>query len=145
MRIFVSISKKSKHFSFYFSFICNLKKKKKSLVYSVLFFPPSLLGTKHAWEKHFLSLISPCNLDARFLKFIFNIKTYKKFKGFISKLALRDILFKNNWYSIFYIFVKMNNIRDINYFTKKFTNYWYCDWLLINEKVILMMSLDENQ
>ena len=72
---------------------------------------------------------------------------------------MREILLKNNWYSIkkkklesltidtliFYIFVNMNNIRNINYFTKKFINYWYDDWLLVNEKVILMVSLDENQ
>ena len=38
-----------------------------------------------------------------------------------------------------------NNTRDTNYFTKKFTNCWYGKWLLVNEKVILMMSLDENQ
>ena len=35
----------------------------------------------------------------------------------------------------------MNNVRDINYFT----NYWHGEWLLVNEKVILMVSLDENQ
>ena len=42
-----------------------------------------------------------------------------------------------------------NNIRiiarDTNYFTKNFTNYWCGKWLLINEKVILMLSLNENQ
>ena len=26
-----------------------------------------------------------------------------------------------------------------------FTNDWYGEWLLINEKVILMVGLDENQ
>ena len=38
-----------------------------------------------------------------------------------------------------------NNAKDTNYFTKFFTNYWYGEWLLVNENVILMMSLYENQ
>ena len=38
----------------------------------------------------------------------------------------------------------MNNARDTNYFIKVFTNYWYDRWLLINEKRILMVGLDEN-
>ena len=38
-----------------------------------------------------------------------------------------------------------NNVRDTNDFTKFFTNGWYDEWLLVNEKVILMVSLDENQ
>ena len=84
-------------------------------------------------------IISTCNLDARFLKFTLNIKTYKKFEGFISILVLRETLLKNNWYSkknknkketriidnwysIFYIFVGINNTRDTNSFTKKFIN-----------------------
>ena len=41
--------------------------------------------------------------------------------------------------------IKMNNVRDINYFTKKFTNSWCDEWLLENEKVILMVSSNENQ
>ena len=40
---------------------------------------------------------------------------------------------------------KRNNTRDTNYFIKKCTNYWCGEWLLINEKVILMVGLDENQ
>ena len=37
----------------------------------------------------------------------------------------------------------MNNIIDTNYFIKKFIN---CDELLsVNEKMILIVSLDENQ
>ena len=28
---------------------------------------------------------------------------------------------------------------------KKFTNGWYSEWLLVNEKVTLMVDLDENQ
>ena len=40
---------------------------------------------------------------------------------------------------------KKNNTRNTNYFTKNFTNYWYDEWLLVNENVILMMGLDENQ
>ena len=80
-------------------------------------------------------IINTCNPDARFLKFTLNIKTYKKFEGFLSKLVLREILLKNNWYSIkkkkgsltidtliFYIFVNINNTRGTNYFTKKFKN-----------------------
>ena len=80
-------------------------------------------------------IINTCNPDARFLKFTFNIKTYKKFEGFLSKLVLREILLKNNWYTIkkkkgsltidtliFYIFVNINNTRGTNYFTKKFKN-----------------------
>ena len=38
-----------------------------------------------------------------------------------------------------------NNASDTNYFTKKFINYWCDKWLLVNEKVILMVGLDENQ
>ena len=37
-----------------------------------------------------------------------------------------------------------NNTRNTNYFTKKFTNCWCSEWLLVNEKVILIMGLDEN-
>ena len=39
----------------------------------------------------------------------------------------------------------MNNDRDRNYFTKNFTNYWCGEWLLVNEKMILMVGLNENQ
>ena len=39
----------------------------------------------------------------------------------------------------------MNKNRDRNYFTKKFTNYWCNEWLLVNEKVILMVSLTKKQ
>ena len=28
---------------------------------------------------------------------------------------------------------------------QKFTNYWCGEWLLINEKMILMVGLNENQ
>ena len=28
----------------------------------------------------------------------------------------------------------MRNVRDINFFTKKFTNYWCNKWLLVNKK-----------
>ena len=104
-------------------------------------------------------IISTCNPNARFLKFTFNIKTYEKFEGFLSKLVLRKIFVKkqlilyfkkkikktriiDNWFSIFYIFVNMNNTKDINYFTNKFINYWCGNWLLINEKLILMVGLD---
>ena len=39
---------------------------------------------------------------------------------------------------------KMNNARDTNYFTIFFTNNWCGKWLLINEKVIIIIVLDEN-
>ena len=40
-------------------------------------------------------------------------------------------------------FLKLKNIaRNTNYFIKKFTNYWYGEWLLVNKKVILMLNLD---
>ena len=39
---------------------------------------------------------------------------------------------------------KMSKARDTNFFTKNFTNCWCGEWLLINEKVMLMMDLDEN-
>ena len=78
-------------------------------------------------------IISTCNLNVRFLKFTLNIKIYKKFEEFFFKLVLRENFLKynwysikkkkkgpgGNWYSIFYIFVNMNNIKDTNYFTKK--------------------------
>ena len=38
-----------------------------------------------------------------------------------------------------------NNVIHTNYFIKFFINSWFGEWLLINEKVILMMDLDENQ
>ena len=37
-----------------------------------------------------------------------------------------------------------NNAKDTNYFTKKFTNCWCDEWFLINEKVIIMVDLNEN-
>ena len=39
----------------------------------------------------------------------------------------------------------LNNARDTNYFRKIFTNYRCGEWLLVNEKVILMVDIDENQ
>ena len=39
----------------------------------------------------------------------------------------------------------MNNTRDTNYFIKNFANYWYGERLLVNEKMILIVGLDENQ
>ena len=47
--------------------------------------------------------------------------------------------------SILLGYLKKNNVRDTNYFTKKFTNCWCGEWLLVNEKVILMVGLDKNQ
>ena len=37
-----------------------------------------------------------------------------------------------------------NNYRVTNYFTINFTNYWYGEWLLVNEKIILIINLDKN-
>ena len=45
--------------------------------------------------------------------------------------------------SILLGYLKNNNFRDTNYFTKKFTNCWYGKWLLINEKMILMVGLNK--
>ena len=42
-------------------------------------------------------------------------------------------------------FMNKKNARDTNYFTKNFTNRWCDEWLLVNKKVILMVSLDENK
>ena len=54
-----------------------------------------------------------------------------------------------NWYydKFFWeedIMIK-NNARDTNYFTKFFTNCWCGEWLLVNEKWILMVGLNKNQ
>ena len=38
-----------------------------------------------------------------------------------------------------------SNARDTDFFIKKFANYWFGEWLLVNEKVMLMVGLDENQ
>ena len=38
----------------------------------------------------------------------------------------------------------MNNAGDINFFTKNFTNCWCGERLLVNEKVLLIVGLDEN-
>ena len=38
----------------------------------------------------------------------------------------------------------MNNVRDTNIFIKKIINCWFDEWLLINEKVMLIIGLDEN-
>jgi len=38
-----------------------------------------------------------------------------------------------------------NNARDTNFFTKNFTKCWCSEWLLVNEKMMLMVGLDENQ
>ena len=39
----------------------------------------------------------------------------------------------------------MNNVKDTNYFINFFINYWCDEWLLINEKMILITNLYENQ
>ena len=46
--------------------------------------------------------------------------------------------------SILLGYLKKNNSRDTNYFTKKFTNCWYGEWLLVNKKVILVVGLNKN-
>ena len=54
--------------------------------------------------------------------------------------ATIDIVLSNTTITKFF-----NNVRDTNILTKIFTNCWCDEWLLVNEKVILMVSLDENQ
>ena len=39
--------------------------------------------------------------------------------------------------------VLKSNVKDTNYFAKKFTNCWCGKWLLVNEKVILIVGLDD--
>ena len=38
----------------------------------------------------------------------------------------------------------MTKVRNSNFFINFFTNYWYSEWLLVNEKVMLMVDLDKN-
>ena len=45
----------------------------------------------------------------------------------------RDMSYENWWTK-----------HSLNYFTKKFTNYLYDEWLLVNEKVMLVVDLNEN-
>ena len=44
------------------------------------------------------------------------------------------------WTKLNNAFMNKKNARDTNYFTKKFTNCWCGKWLLVNEKVILMVG-----
>ena len=81
-------------------------------------------------------------------------------KSFFFKLVLRENFLKYNWYSIkkkkkglgslavdtlssiyllIWIILKIQIILQ----KKKITNCWCDDWLLINEKVILMVCLDK--
>ena len=41
-----------------------------------------------------------------------------------------DVFLIAQWSSM----LGMNNARDTNYFTKKITNCWCDEWLLVNEK-----------
>ena len=104
------------------------------------------------------NIISTCNSDARFLKFTLNIKTYKKFEEFLFKLVLRESLLKNNWnsmknrkekrlesltigtissiYLLIWIILEVQTILQ-----KKLINCWCGNWLLINEKMILMVGV----
>ena len=107
------------------------------------------------------NIIITCNLEARFLKFTLNIKTYKKLEEFLFKLVLRESLLKNNWY--FIKKKKKNQLESLTIDTlssiylliwiileiqtilqKKITSCWCGDWLLVNEKVILIVGLKEN-
>ena len=54
----------------------------------------------------------------------------------------RAILFVNTCNCIF---SKLNNAKDINYFTNNCTICWYDEWLLVNKKIILIVGLDKNQ
>ena len=42
------------------------------------------------------------------------------------------------------LLIRKKNTRDTIFFTKFFTNYWCDEELLVNEKMILMVGLDEN-
>ena len=39
----------------------------------------------------------------------------------------------------------MNTVRDVNFFTKKLTNCWCDEWLLVNENVILILMKTNNE
>ena len=52
---------------------------------------------------------------------------------------------KEKYIECWYVLFSYNNARDINFFTKFFTNCWCGEWLLVNKKVILMVGPDKNQ
>ena len=83
-------------------------------------------------------IISTYNLDARFLKFTLNIKTYKKFEGFLSKLVLRKTLLKNNWYSIKKL-KKKKKTRIIDNWYSIF--YSLLTWIILEIKTLLQKNL----
>ena len=67
---------------------------------------------------------------------------------FLQKILQTIDMARLNWQLYFWFWVAYSqkiNARDTNFFTKNFTNCWYGEWLLVNEKMILMMDLDENQ
>ena len=65
---------------------------------------------------------------------------FGKFENvFLSVFLLFGLSFKR--YS--QILFTKSNARDINFFLKFFTNCWCDEWLLINEKVMLMIDLNE--
>ena len=67
------------------------------------------------------------------------LETFLRFK--CTPIEIAQESFKETFSRLSY----KNNARNTNFFTKNFTNCWYGEWLLVNEKVILMTSLDENQ
>ena len=65
-------------------------------------------------------------------------------------LLIRVILLINHIYTVcgsqsLWLYSEKNNTRNTNYFTNFFTNFWCGEWLLVNEKLILVVDLDENQ
>ena len=39
----------------------------------------------------------------------------------------------------------MSNASDTIFFKKKFTNWWYGEWLLVNKKMMLVVDLKTNK
>ena len=65
---------------------------------------------------------------------------FGKFENvFLSVFLLFGLSFKRYGQILF----TKSNARDINFFPNFFTNCWCDEWLLINEKVMLMVDLDE--
>ena len=54
-------------------------------------------------------------------------------------------LLNSTFISIKLYFSSLSNAREIKIFTKNFTNCWYDKWLLVNERMMLMVGINENQ
>ena len=54
-------------------------------------------------------------------------------------------IFQNKQTFYIHLSLSKNNAKYTNYFIKNFTNCWCDEWLLVNEKVILMVELNKNQ